>query len=240
MSKSVMEREKKFRLIRQDSRSESKSRSLKHAVLWSYRDLPLSTRLFLKLRWRFTPYEEIAAYAPTRGLIYDLGCGHGLLSLTLALQSPARIVRAIDHDERRIRLARKTARNFLNVEFCDGDFTEVLDRKKNHATAIVVMDAMHYLSPQDQERLLEQARTALLPGGLFLMREVDTTAGLTSWINKVHEWGMTATRFTRAERVSYRTPEEWENLFRKSGFCVESKPCGCFPFADRLFIGQKT
>ena len=71
--------------------------SLGRDVLSRYREAGLSARMFLNLRWRWTPYEEIARRIPAKGVILDLGLGHGLL----ALSEPARIVRGFDHDEKR-------------------------------------------------------------------------------------------------------------------------------------------
>jgi len=70
---------------------------------------PLSTRWFIRLRWKLTPYREIAARLPTGGRVLDLGSGHGLLSLALSMGSDKREIIGIDHDQARVRLAERAA-----------------------------------------------------------------------------------------------------------------------------------
>ena len=79
--------------------------SLGRDVLNRYRGAGLSARTFLNMRWRWTPYEEIARRISTHGVILDLGSGHGLLSLAMAISEPTRIVRGFDHDEKRVDMA---------------------------------------------------------------------------------------------------------------------------------------
>src|SRR5262249_40065487 len=68
------------------------------------------TALFLRLRWTFTPYFEMASKVPPEGKILDLGCGHGLLAIAAKLQSPKREVVGLDHDQARIEAARSAAK----------------------------------------------------------------------------------------------------------------------------------
>jgi 2-polyprenyl-3-methyl-5-hydroxy-6-metoxy-1,4-benzoquinol methylase len=212
---------------------------LRYTILRRYRQCSLSTRLFLRLRWRLTPYEAIAARLPHDGVILDLGSGHGLLALTLALQSADRQVFGVDHDEARVAMANKAAADLPNVQFAVGDFTAFLRQQTTPPAAVVIMDAMHYLTFTEQKQLVERAWTLLPAGGMLVVREVDTQAGLTSRINKIHERVMTWCGFTRADHLFFRSPAGWHDLFTSRGFESDSERCSCFPFADRLFICLK-
>ena len=46
---------------------------------------------------------------PRRGEILDAGCGHGLLSLYLAAQSPERRITGVDIDDEKLAVARRAA-----------------------------------------------------------------------------------------------------------------------------------
>ena len=90
---------------------------------------PLSTRSFIWLRWKLTPYREIAAVLPKAGRILDLGSGHGLLSLALSMGSDRREIIGIDHDQARVRLAEGAAarhESFPKPRFEVGDLEKAL------------------------------------------------------------------------------------------------------------------
>ena len=67
--------------------------------VFSHARLDLGTRVLLR---------EVPS-PPAQGTILDLGCGWGPLALTIALQSPAATVWAVDVNERALTLVRSTA-----------------------------------------------------------------------------------------------------------------------------------
>lgn len=216
------------------ARASRKSPSPRRApsLLSRYADLPLGTRLFLYLRWVWTPYDEMAGLLPVRGRILDGGCGHGLLSLSLALGSPARRVEGLDHSRERIAIARRAGRGIGNLRFAKGDFRRppggVFD-------GIALIDVLHYLPHDRQERLLRDLMRRLRPGGVFLFRDVDRRPGFSSLWNRLHEGVMTGLGFTKAGGLHFRSRSQWTDLARRTGFRVTSRPTGRFPFADVLF-----
>jgi SAM-dependent methyltransferase len=203
-------------------------------VLSRYRGAGLATRLFLNARWRWTPYERVAAALPTCGTILDLGSGHGLLSLALGLSEPGRTVRGVDHDPTRTALARRAAGDVANVAFDAGSLLDGVTA----ADGIVVLDAIHYLSFDEQELFLARCRAALRPGGVLLIRDVDAAAGSRSVVNRMYERVMTGLRITRAEKLHFRSKAEWLAALGRAGFAAAVEPCSRFPFADLLFTSR--
>jgi len=72
---------------------------------------------FWILRQRFL--DEIGQYLPESGPVLDIGCGFGLFSLYYAATAPARFVRGVDLNPRRIAMARRAAAR-LAIDFTDG------------------------------------------------------------------------------------------------------------------------
>lgn len=205
-----------------------------------YRGAGTGTRLYLNARWRWTPYEAVAARLPTSGTILDLGCGHGLLSLAAALAEPGRMVRGTDHDLGRAELARRAGVGLDNLQFAAGNLLDAVDKQPPGTVAgIVVLDALHYLSFDEQERFLARCRSALRqPDGVLLVRDVDAGAGSTGRFNRLYERVATGLGFTRADRLHFRTRAGWHDALARAGFSVASEPCSRFPFADLLFTGR--
>jgi SAM-dependent methyltransferase len=210
-------------------------------VLCRYRAASKLARLYLNTRWRWTPYENIAAHVPPQGLILDLGSGHGLLSLAMSLSEPGRTIRGVDHEPTRVELAREAAAGQANVEFAIGGLLEAVtdESLSGRVAGIVIMDAIHYLDYDEQEVLLSGARKALRPGGVLLIRDVDASAGKSFIVNRLYEKAMTGLGFTRADRLNFRSNDEWLQVLAKAGFEAASTPCNRFPFADLLFACRR-
>jgi 2-polyprenyl-3-methyl-5-hydroxy-6-metoxy-1,4-benzoquinol methylase len=127
---------------------------------------------FQILRRRFL--EEIGQYLPDEGNILDVGCGFGLFSLYYAMSLPRTYIRGFDLNKRRIITASTAAARLglRNVSY------EVRDaryfRERGHFTAIYMLDIIHHLPPGEVDSLLSHLTTTLEPGGILLIKDVDT------------------------------------------------------------------
>jgi 2-polyprenyl-3-methyl-5-hydroxy-6-metoxy-1,4-benzoquinol methylase len=204
--------------------------------------ISLGTKLFLHLRWWLTPYERMAAYVPKSGKVLDVGCGHGLLAMEMALSEPNRAVLATDHDVARIDLAKQACKGIANLEFEVSTGSPVSDGKFD---AIMMIDFLHYFSPEQQDAMIAKAFANLQPGGWLLAREVNQQGGLVSKLNQFYEKVATLTGFTQSntikakENLSFKSQSGWEAKFAEHGFKVRSEPCSSPIFADILYICEK-
>jgi cyclopropane fatty-acyl-phospholipid synthase-like methyltransferase len=199
-------------------------------------DLSFGTRLFLSARYKLTPYTKMAAHLPHEGKILDLGSGHGLLGLTLAVGSPGRQVLGIDHDPARIRLATGAAQGLTNLQFEKGS---LLAPPPGPWSGIAAIDVFHYFNRKTQNAVLSHMRDAMTPDGIFIMREVDPHGGIVSILNRTYEAIATRTGFTQSserEKLFFRTPSEWTEQLERSGFSVSQERCSSAIFADILYV----
>jgi dolichyl-phosphate beta-glucosyltransferase len=203
--------------------------------------LSLGTRFFLFLRWFLTPYWQMARHLPNRGRIFDYGCGHGMFGLALAQQSSEREVIGVDHDLKRIQIAKKAGADLKNVEFSSDRSFLSGDSGRDPAKGISLIDVMHYFEPKDQETHLRNAFAQLERNGVLIFREVDPDGGLASQWNKLYEKIATSIGFTKSaeEKLYFRSREEWLTLLREIGFKAKAERCSSVLFADVLFIGEK-
>ncbi|MEA2707021.1 MAG: hypothetical protein QOH22_1809 [Gemmatimonadaceae bacterium] len=206
---------------------------------------PLSTRSFIWLRWKLTPYREIAEVLPKAGRILDLGSGHGLLSLALAMGSERREVIGIDHDTARVRLAeRAVARRESSPtpRFEVGDLESALTTfASGSLSGIAMIDILHYLGPDAQNALVREAARVLEPGGVLAVREVDPEGGVPALWNRFYENVATRIGFTRSARtqLEFRSVAAWTGVLESAGLDVHSEPCGSALFSDVLFIARR-
>lgn len=211
-------------------------------LLSFYPRASLLTRFFLYVRWKLTPYPVMASYLPRRGKILDLGCGHGLFSLALALESAGREIHGTDHDEKRIALARQAASSFHNLRFELQKGSVQASHELIHETdGIAMIDVMHYFDPKSQEELARTAFSELKPNGTLIVREVNPSGNAMSGLNRLYEKIATGIGFTRSGSHSlyFRSRAAWEELFTQIGFQVQSVRCSHFLFADILYVCQK-
>jgi SAM-dependent methyltransferase len=206
---------------------------------------PLSTRGFIWLRWKLTPYRDIAAVLPSSGRVLDLGSGHGLLSLALSMGSERREIIGIDHDQARVRLAERAAARQAGLSkprFQVGDLEKALTTfASGSLSGIAMIDILHYLAPDSQAALLEEAARVLEPGGILVVREVDSQGGVAAVWNRFYENVATRIGFTQSARtqLEFRSVPGWTSLLETAGFEVRSEPCGSPIFSDVLFIGRR-
>ncbi len=204
--------------------------------------ISLGTKLFLHLRWWLTPYERMAAYVPKTGKVLDVGCGHGLLAMEMALSEPNRSVLATDHDVARIDLAQQAGKGIANLKFLVSTGSPVADGTFD---AIMMIDFLHYFSPEQQDDMIAKAYANLQPGGWLLAREVNQQGGLISKLNQFYEKITTTIGFTKSnniqaqENLSFKSQSGWEAKFTEHGFKVRSEPCSSPIFADILYICQR-
>jgi SAM-dependent methyltransferase len=168
---------------------------------------------FAILRQRFL--DEIGQYRPPTGLVLDIGCGFGLFSLYYAASARGRLVRGIDVNRRRIALARRAAARLglENVVYEEGD---ARDFKGDAAvSAAYMLDIVHHVAPDAVPGLLRELHRAVAPGGLLLVKDVDTRPAPKRWFT----WVLDKAMDPRAP-VRYWSGDELGGALDHAGFSV--------------------
>ena len=168
---------------------------------------------FLVLRQRFL--EEIGQYLPAAGPVLDIGCGFGLFSLYYAATAPSRLVRGLDLNARRIAMARRAAQRLGldNVVYEHGDARNF--KGDSEVAAAYMLDIVHHIPPTSVPPLLAQLRRALTPGGLLLVKDVDTRPAPKRWFT----WALDRLMAPRTP-VRYWSTEELTAALERAGFGV--------------------
>ncbi len=146
----------------------------KHQLLYNFIYMGPVLEHYIKVKLRLDKlYRRFHELLPKEGIIYDLGCGYGLMSAMLKLRCPNRNIIAADLDEEKIYTANNTAlAKELGLNFHVAD---VVQLKPENAQGIIFSDVLHYLTPQEQIIVLENALEGLTEDGVLLIRDGDAS-----------------------------------------------------------------
>jgi len=189
--------------------NEAMKKQLKNRLLDLYNDTGIIPKVFLRLRLLLAPFFDFGQKIEERqGLVYDLGCGIGILANLLSLSYPGIRVIGIDNSDRIsvAKMTRKNKVNFLKADILDFDYAK--------ADAFVMMDILHHLPFDDQSHLLKKIFDALAPGGKLYILDIDVKPILKFW----------ASRFVdciQCAKTYHRRTDEIISMLEINGYVVE-------------------
>ncbi|MGN1233090.1 MAG: 1-acyl-sn-glycerol-3-phosphate acyltransferase, partial [Candidatus Cryptobacteroides sp.] len=124
-----------------------------------------------RLEEDYSVYNELV---PESGTITDIGCGMGQMAYMLSMYRPGRRIIGVDYDKTKIEIAGNCwmKKNLPGLEFKAADAMEVEFPGSN---VFIISDMLHYLPEEQQFALLEKCRSRLIPGGVILIREGNSS-----------------------------------------------------------------
>ncbi len=163
------------------------------------------------------------AVVPRDGFLLDLGCGYGVATHWLAQFTDGRTFLGLDYDENKIRVAQRTAPESPRIKFETGD---ILNCDYPACDTILLLDVLHYWTPEKQQLILNKARQALRSGGHLILR--DAARAENEAHRRVDFWEKIATRLGHNQTIEglhFQTRAELEMALRQAGFTQsEIKP----------------
>jgi SAM-dependent methyltransferase len=185
-----------------------------------------------------------------RARVLDLGCGQGLLASLLRAagrvarqglwpagwaQAPLDVrVTGIELVQRDV--ARANAALGGDATFVCADMREAAFPPSD---AVVLLDALHYMAPAHQDRVLARARAALGEGGAIVLRVGDATARRVFAISRGIDRLVMGLRGGGWAPIAGRPAAQWTETLRGLGFDVESLPMGAgITHANVLLVGR--
>lgn len=157
-------------------------------------------------------YQGFDELLPEKGIIYDLGCGYGFLDYFLNMKSPERKIIGVDYDGDKITVANQSYLKNDKLVFIENDVMQV---SVQNADAVVILDVLHYLSSDNQKKLIRSSYEGLNRGGILIIRDGDS-----SQIEK-HK-GTKLTEFFSTKLLMFNKQTEQELCFISSEAIVKT------------------
>jgi SAM-dependent methyltransferase len=163
--------------------------------------------------------------------LLDIGCGVGLLAFYLRSRGVGVPIVGIDHDRRKIDLARAAVNGERDLSFEVADAREHIPFHGN----VVLLDVLHYFSDDDQMRIL---RNAAGTGGMVIIRDAIRDGSLRYRATYIEEAIARAGGWLKADRLNFPTRERIEEAV---GSRAEVRPMfGRMPFNNYLFVFRRS
>ncbi len=196
-------------------------------VLALWRPAPRGDRFHTAVRWWTAPFAALEQEVPLAGDVLEVGCGHGVFSTYLAVTSRARHVVGVDIDADKIALARQAAAHLepgeADVTFRVSPSGEV-PRIDGGWRCIVFADVLYLLTRERREALLAECADALAPGGLLVVKEVDTAPPVKAKAAQLQEVLATRVlRITDGDALDFPSAEELQGVLDRLGLRTMAK-----------------
>ena len=184
-----------------------------------YSGLSVATRLHVRVRWASCPFPQVAEVIPSTGRVLEVGCGHGLFSCYLALQSPQRQVHGVDLDVDKIQDARvaatQAARGGASVSF---DVAPSGSVPSGPWAAITIVDVLYLLDPDQQRHLISACAAQLAPGGVLVVKEVGLQPRWKFRWNLLQETlAVRVLGITEGRELAFLSPDQLASAMRDAG-----------------------
>lgn len=172
--------------------------------------------------------------ASSLGAVCDVGCGRGQMGVLLLEAGVATSVRGWDWDAEKVAAAARAAEG-LDARFEQGD---VREHPIPPCDTVLLVDVLHYLTPEEQDALLARAATAARRH--VLVRELDPDRGWRSAVTRLQESITTGLRYNEGARLVFRAIGEITAPLERAGFRTSVAPAwGSTPFANVLVHAQR-
>ncbi|MHC4908816.1 MAG: methyltransferase [Planctomycetota bacterium] len=198
----------------------------------------MSARHWARGKLRGDPaYRAVLERLPDAGLLLDVGCGEGYLLAAAHAARPALALHGIDHDRRRLDLARRALADVPALTLDDRDATQAT---LPPCDVIACLDVLHYLPFDRQDALLDALVDGLRPGGLLVIRDAEPGRGWRSAATIGAERLARVIGRHRGAVLAFRSLDEVGARCAEHGLAVEIGPCADgTPFSNRLVVARR-
>ena len=183
----------------------------------------------------------VATAVPPAGPVLEVGCGHGLLSNYLALQSAEREVLGVDVDAPKIAAANAAAGRGGHADRCRFEVTAPGDLPDGPWACVAIVDVLYLLAADVQRGLLRSCAGRLGPGGVLVVKEMAPRPRWKAAWNRAQETlAVRLLGITEGEGgFTFVPPEQLAAWMADDGLAAEHRPLHRgYPHPHHLVVGR--
>ena len=158
------------------------------------------------------PVAKIEALLPNKGTVLDVGCGYGFTSIFFALKNKNRKIIGSEINSKRVLVAQKISTKISNVSF---KTSNLINQDKMVFDAILAIDLLHHINPQQKNIFLQDAFLKLKPNGFLIIKDINTKPIFKFYWNYFHDLIM-----TKFSKLYFLSSPEMKNLLIKNNFKI--------------------
>lgn len=180
---------------------------------------------YIRVKMRVDGYYDMwDRILPRDGVITDVGCGYGQLSLALSVLSPERRIYGYDYDTEKIAVASHT---FLCGDAVTFGYMDMRDCELPESDAFVFNDSLHYVDEQTQKSVLRYCAGRLKPGGCIIVRDADASdTERHGAVKRIEKFSTEILGFNKTEENLTFVGREWmASLAEELGMSVKTRLC---------------
>ena len=198
-----------------------------------------SKRRYVRIKLLIDPVYKgaVPVFADSPRPLLDIGCGMGLLGLYLATHGHTPDYLGVDSDARKIDSARTFAADghphldFLHVDA--GSLPEF-------SGDVALLDALHYMPAELQQRVLAAAAERVAPGGVLMIRNCLKDSSWRYWATVIEEKFLKWSRWMQVGAQHYPTRAEIVEPLQARGLEVSVEPLwGYTPYNSYQILARR-
>lgn len=177
------------------------------------------------------PLTSIDRALPKSGVIYDLGCGEGIVASYLAAKRHKRKVFGIDQDTHKLYQAR--AGTPTNLHFIRANLLTY--RFPHKADGFILADVLHHIPASKQVNLLRRLSKYLKPTGVLVIKEINAADVVRSKLSRLWDFILYP-----QDKINYVTKYELISTLTRCGLKVTHQQTNLFaPASVHLYTAKK-
>lgn len=221
---------------RMSSKSANEAR-LRHSISSKFKDRRKRNYVRGKL-WIDPVYQgAVGVFSGSSHPLLDIGCGMGLLGMFLARHGHCPIYVGVDSDPRKIVSARAFATGTRShMQFIEADAGQLPEFSGD----VALLDALHYMPQELQQRVLHAAAERVAPGGVLMIRNCLRDSSWRYWATVIEEKFLRWSRWMQVGAQHFPSREEIATPLEQHGLQVSMQPLwGYTPYNSYMILARR-